>query len=112
MTLQKGRKHCGKRRNCSLRAISPFPTVFSEDLNNRYVKTKSCLGKGYALPSNQTLYMSKLKTSPDHKTNVAQILGFVVGRVENMVENGDKVGYQYSLTFTLCFGKCFFPQGK
>ena len=23
------RKHCGKRRNCSLRAISPFPTMFS-----------------------------------------------------------------------------------
>ena len=22
------RKHCGKRRNCSLQAISPFPTVF------------------------------------------------------------------------------------
>ena len=30
--LQTGRKHCGKRRNCSLRAISPFPTVFSKDL--------------------------------------------------------------------------------
>ena len=28
----KGGKHCGKRRNCSLRAISPFPTVFSKDL--------------------------------------------------------------------------------
>ena len=27
-------KHCGKRRNCSLRAISPFPTVFSTGLNN------------------------------------------------------------------------------
>ena len=26
-----GRKHCGKRRNCSLREISPFPTVFSKD---------------------------------------------------------------------------------
>ena len=25
-----GRTHCGKRRNCSLRAISPFPTVFSK----------------------------------------------------------------------------------
>ena len=25
-----GRKHCGKRRNCSLRAISPFSTVFSK----------------------------------------------------------------------------------
>ena len=23
------RKHCGKRRNCSSRAISPFPTAFS-----------------------------------------------------------------------------------
>ena len=28
--IQTGRKHCGKRRNCSLRAISPFPTVFSK----------------------------------------------------------------------------------
>ena len=27
-------KHCGKRRNCSLRAISPFPTVFSTILEN------------------------------------------------------------------------------
>ena len=25
------RKHSGKRRNCLLRAISPFPTVFSKD---------------------------------------------------------------------------------
>ena len=24
------RKHCGKRRNCSLQAISPFPTMFSK----------------------------------------------------------------------------------
>ena len=22
--------HCGKRRNCSLQAISPFPTLFSK----------------------------------------------------------------------------------
>ena len=26
------RKQCGKRRNCSQRAISPFPTVFSTGL--------------------------------------------------------------------------------
>ena len=44
--LQTGRKHCGKRRNCSSRAISPFPTVFSKDLNSRHVKTRACLGKG------------------------------------------------------------------
>ena len=36
--LQMGRKHCEKRRNCSLRAISPFLTVFSEDLYGRHVK--------------------------------------------------------------------------
>ena len=41
-----GRKHCGKRRNCSLRAISPFPTVFSKDLYCRNVKLGACLGKG------------------------------------------------------------------
>ena len=32
------RKDCGKRRNCSLRAISPFPTVFSKALRCRHVK--------------------------------------------------------------------------
>ena len=43
--LRKGRKRCGKRRNCSLRAISPFPAVFSKDLYCRHVKTRACLGK-------------------------------------------------------------------
>ena len=33
-------KQCGKRRNCSSRAISPFPTVFSKDLYCRHVKTQ------------------------------------------------------------------------
>ena len=37
-----GRKYCGKMRNCSLRAISPFPT----DLCSRHIKTRACLGKG------------------------------------------------------------------
>ena len=36
--LQTDRKHCGKRRNCLLRAISPFPTVFSKDFYGRHVK--------------------------------------------------------------------------
>ena len=43
---ENGRKHCGKRRNSSLRAISPFPTVFSKDLYCRHRKTRVCLGKG------------------------------------------------------------------
>ena len=44
--IQKGRKHCGKRRNCSLWAISPFPTVFSKGLFPRGVKRCHCVGKG------------------------------------------------------------------
>ena len=36
----------GKRRNCSLRAISPFPTVFWKVLYCRHIKTRDCLGKG------------------------------------------------------------------
>ena len=36
----------GKKGNCSLRAISPFSTVFSKDLHCRHVKTRAGLGKG------------------------------------------------------------------
>ena len=44
--IQTGRKHCGKRRNCSLRAISPFPTVFSKGLFSRGIKRCHCMGMG------------------------------------------------------------------
>ena len=44
--IQMGRKHCGKRRNCLLRAISSFLTVFSKALYCRCIKTRACLGKG------------------------------------------------------------------
>ena len=43
--FQTGRKHSGKRRNCSSRAISLFPAVFSKDLYCRHVKTRVCWGK-------------------------------------------------------------------
>ena len=39
------KKHGWKRRNCSYRAISLFPTVFSKDLYSKHVKTRACLGK-------------------------------------------------------------------
>ena len=35
----------GKRRNCSIGAISPFPTVCLKDLYCRYVKTRACVVK-------------------------------------------------------------------
>ena len=36
-------KHCGKRRNCSLQAISPFPTVFSKDSFLRHAKSRETM---------------------------------------------------------------------
>ena len=39
-------ENTGKRRNCSLRAISPFSTVLSKDLYCKHVKTRNCFGKG------------------------------------------------------------------
>ena len=43
--FQPGRKHCWKKGNCSLQAISPCPTMFSKDLYCRHVKTKGLFGK-------------------------------------------------------------------
>ena len=42
--LKKDRKHCGKRRNCSLRAISPFPTLSVVQVLWKHLKTRVCLG--------------------------------------------------------------------
>ena len=38
--LQKGRKYCGKRRNCSLREFSTFPSVFKR------LVLQTCKNKG------------------------------------------------------------------
>ena len=41
-------------RKHSLRAISPFPTVFSKDLKCKHVKTRACLGKENIRPQRRT----------------------------------------------------------
>ena len=51
------RKHCGKRTNCSLRAIFPFPTLFSKDLYCRHVKTRACLGKGQVIIEHSAFFI-------------------------------------------------------
>ena len=57
-----GIKHCGKRRSCSLRAISLFLAVFSKDLYCRHVKTRVCLGKGWNPFSKSFLLIFYLST--------------------------------------------------
>ena len=58
-----GRKHCGKRRNCLLRAISPFPTVFSKGLFPRGVKRWHCVGMGFLFSTQSQLFIT-LKKRP------------------------------------------------
>ena len=43
------RKRCGKKRNCSVRAISPIPTKFSKDLYCRHIKNQGLFKKGLNL---------------------------------------------------------------
>ena len=43
--------------------------------------------------------MSKFKASADDKFGVAEIMGFVFERVENIVGKGENAGYQHFLLF-------------
>ena len=71
--LQKGRKHCGDRRNCSLQAISPSPTVFSRVvLQTR--KNQGLFGKGL---------------------NIAQMIRFVFAMIENIMGKKHNAGLCY-----------------
>ena len=53
----RGRKQCGKTKNCSLQAISPLPTLFSKDMYFKHVKTRKGL-INWCIVSNNTLYGS------------------------------------------------------
>ena len=79
-----GRKHCGKRRNCSLRVISSFPALFSKDFYCRHVKTRACFGnrlRAYSnLISDITSAWTKLRGFPCNKCNGKVGISFGIGR--------------------------------
>ena len=80
-----GRKHSGKKRNCSLQAISPFPTVFSKDLYCRHVKTRLIdWERVKTLLDNKILALSKLKAFADN-SSVTQNTKYVFHSIE--IEN-------------------------
>ena len=68
--IQTGRKHCGKRRNCSLRAISPFPTVFSKRLVSKRRQKVSLCGNGLRNPPTPS------KTRPHRYTSPSRAMSF------------------------------------
>ena len=73
--LQRVGKHCEKRRNCSLWAISPFPTVFSKDMSSRYIKTRGLLEKHLTWAvSLTTAVVTAGSTDQDHITSTISLI--------------------------------------
>ena len=61
--IQTDRKHCGKRRNCSLWAISPFPSVFKRFVSQELQKVSFC-GNGLRVFTKQTLLLRPWERGP------------------------------------------------
>ena len=68
----------GEMRIRSLRAMSPFPTVFSNDLHCSYVKTRVCLAKGYLLILTQFFWAGPYRWDfEDDRLNAAKTIQVV-----------------------------------
>ena len=80
--IQMGRKHCGKRRNCPLRAISPFPSVFKRLVSQGRQKVSLC---GNGLNIYHTI-LTQWKRP-----------------FENIVGKGENAGNQHFHLFPPCF---------
>ena len=88
--IQMGRKHCGKRRNCLSRAISPFPTVFSKGLVSQGLQKVSLCGNALRVkfqPHNEFLITPKPPPPPYNKA------------FENIVRKGENACNQHFLLF-------------
>ena len=59
-----GRKHCGKRRNCSLQAISPFPSVFKRLVSQGHQKVSLC-GNGLKHCGTRRIMLSSFNPKTD-----------------------------------------------
>ena len=121
-----GRKPCGKRRNCSLQAISPFSHSVFKRLVWQTRKNQGLFGKGFiatfqllsavsfnlgwsgngvlnSLPNNNFLDWTKLKAFADNKLNAGKIKNSVFERLENIAGKGGNAGYPHFLLFPQCF---------
>ena len=61
-----------------------------------------------SLLNDKILDESKLKAFATNKINMAELLKFVLKRVENIVGKGENAGYQHFLLFPQCFQKATF----
>ena len=117
-------KHCEKRRNCLLQAISPFLTMFSSLFGTYFssqmrfkLSSAICfnLDQSKNLSSGQglTLYqMTTYWTGPNSKQktklSIAKMTISVFDEVVNIVGKGEDASHQHFLFFPQCFQKVIF----
>ena len=104
------KKHCGKRRNCSLWAISPFPTVFSTRSGNFLPKCDCRLQTLSVWKSLKLLFWKGLIYSWYLSVNIFYfttqswlLTTFRYKHFENVVGKSANAGNQHFLLFPQCF---------
>ena len=116
----KGRKQCGKRRNCE--QISPFPRVFSKTLSlvTQTRKNKGLFGEGLNLSktpfatthctqvyscTNKNFWTPQTEPFADDNLNIPHLITRIsdFDVVENIVVQEENAIYQHFLYFPKCF---------
>ena len=111
--LQVFQKHCGKRRNCLLQAISPFPTLFSTLLENflPYSSNLKSSAKSFCLEESKICHLGKglchfhqIQNVRMQRLPVWKSLKFVVWervKGKSNMEKGEKITSIFSLAVML-----------
>ena len=104
-------KHCGKRRNCSWRAISPFPTVFSTlfgKLSAIFIKFKIVVCQRFEFGSLKFVVWERVNPFPNKlkflrvcSTSLLKTLWEKIS--ENTVGKGEIARNEQFLLFPQCF---------
>ena len=100
--LQKGRKHFGKTRNCSLQARSPFLTVFSKDMYVRHIKKQGFVWERVNALSNNNCRFSQNNPFP----NKSWLLCVCITRLLKTLWEKEKLLVTSNFSF---FPQCFLP---
>ena len=67
-------------------------------------------GKGYLLPNDKILGLTKLKAFAYNKFNVAKVMISLCNSLENIVDKEENAGYQHFHLFPQCFQKLSFSR--
>ena len=106
---QNGWKHCGKRRNGSLQAISPFPTVVSKDFVLQTRKNQGLFRKKLTHSQMTNFRLFQTERVAEDNFRFDENGRKLTKLVEKTVGKGEIARYEQFLLFPQCFQKACFP---